>query len=123
MAAAEKKQVKKKKKTDKGGAAAALAKATEETAAAVAAAVAAGQACVNAIGKHGQLVVNVLESAPESGNDQAAWHEVIEAATAKSEAVKAAQEKVTDAVMKLDSLEVLVEKSDGRNSFHTKSTI
>jgi len=114
VAPVEKKKKKKKTDTDKGGATAtaALAKASEETAAAVAAAVAAGQACVKAIGKHGQLVVNVLESAPESGNDQAAWHDVIEAATAKSEAVKAAQEKVTDAVMKLDSLEALVEKSD-----------
>ena len=66
------------------------------------AAVSAGEACVEAISKHGQLVVSVLETeepvapleaaaAAGSSGSTAAWQDVIEAAAAKSEALKEAQ--------------------------------
>ena len=75
--------------------------ATEESQQAVGAAVSAGEACVDAISKHGQLVVSVLETeepvapleaaAAASSGSTAAWQDVIEAAAAKSEALKEAQ--------------------------------
>ena len=79
-----------------------MCQATEESQEAVGAAVSAGEACVEAISKHGQLVVSVLETeepvapleaaaAAGSSGSTAAWQDVIEAAAAKSEALKEAQ--------------------------------
>ena len=80
-----------------------MCQATEESQEAVGAAVSAGEACVEAISKHGQLVVSVLETeepvapleaaaaAAASSGSTAAWQDVIEAAAAKSEALKEAQ--------------------------------
>ena len=56
-------------------------------------------------------MVSVLETTPEGDGGSSAWSEVMEAASSKSDAVKAAQEKVTDAAVKIQALDDLLAKS------------
>ena len=71
----------------------------------------AGEQCVEAIAKHGKLVVSVLEQNSDVEGDKA-WHDVIEAANAKSKAVKAAQDRVHAVQGQLDKLASLVDKDE-----------
>jgi len=90
-----------------------LTKAVEDMKVAVGMAAISGQQCVEAIGKHGQLVVGVLEQNVDDTNNDTAWHDVIGAANDKSEAVKAAQDKLSAAKDQLEKVGLALKDVQG----------
>jgi len=89
---------------------AALNQAVEDMKVAVGMAALSGQQCVEAIAKHGQLVVGVLEQTVDDTDNDKAWHEVIAAANEKSEALRAAHDKVTAAKDKMEEVSRALKK-------------
>merc|ERR1712142_540978 len=102
----------KKKSSKKDEVMKALNQSVEDLKVAVGMAALSGQECVEAIGKHGKLVVGVLEQNVDDSDNDKAWHDVIGAANEKSEALKNAQEKLSAAKEQLEKVAEAYKSAD-----------